>query len=95
MWETIGAVIGLLLALYGAAELIARLCWRLVFAGEAEPLILSVAAGEDAEYRIRRLAAWMRLHPTGYTPSVALSEENAALRRLCEELGLVCTVKDT
>lgn len=95
MWESIGAVIGLLLALYGAADLIARLCWRLVFAGEAPPLTLS-AAGEDAEYRIRRFAAWMRLRPAGgFTPTVVLPDENEQLQRLCEELGLqVCTVKD-
>ncbi len=95
MWETIGAVIGLLLALYGAADLIMRLCWRLVFAGKAESLIVS-AAGEDAEYRIRRFAMWMRLRPAGvFTPTVLLREDDTALRRLCEELGLrVCTAKD-
>ncbi len=95
MWESIGAVIGLLLALYGAADLVMRLCWRLVFAGEVQPLILSVS-GEDAEYCIRRFAMWMRLRPAGgVTPTVLLRDEDAALRRLCEELGLgVCTAKD-
>lgn len=95
MWESIGAVIGLLLALYGAADLIMRLCWRLVFAGEAQRLTLS-AAGEDAEYRIRRFAMWMRLRPAGgFTPTVVLPDENEQLQRLCEELGVqVCTAKD-
>lgn len=90
MWETIGAVIGLLLALYGAADLIARLCWRLVFAGESEPLTLSVA-GENAEYQIRRFAAWVRLRPAGgYLPTVVLTEENESLMQLCAALGLIC-----
>jgi len=90
MWETIGAVIGLLLALYGAADLLMRLCWRVVFAGETDAVTLSVA-GEDAEYRIRRLAAWMRLCPNGgFTPIVVLTEENEPLIRLCTELGLIC-----
>lgn len=95
MWETVGAVIGLLLALYGAADLILRLCWRLVFAGKQEPLTLSVT-GDDAEYRIRRFAAWLRLRPTGgFSPTVILPDENAVLRQVCEELGLhVCTAKD-
>lgn len=89
MWESIGAVIGLLLALYGAAELLARLCWRLVFAGGTEPLILSVTAGEEAEYRIRRFAAWVHLCPAGgFAPSVRLDGESEELRRLCEDLGL-------
>lgn len=88
MWESIGAVIGLLLALYGAGELLARLCWQLVFAGETQPLVLSISVEEDAEYRIRRFAAWLRLHPTGFTPMVSLSEEDTVLRQLCEELGL-------
>ncbi len=95
MWDVIAAVIGLFLAVYGAADLVARLIWRLVFTGEREMLMLS-AASEDAEYRIRRFAAWIRLHPSGgYTPIVLLGEEDAHLQRLCEELGLlVCTAKD-
>ncbi len=95
MWETIGAVIGLLLALYGAADLLMRLCWRVVFAGETDAVTLSVA-GENAEYRIRRFAAWVRLRPAGgFVPTVLLRKEDAVSERLCEELGLrVCTGKD-
>ncbi len=93
MWETIGAVIGLLLALYGTADLIMRLCWRLVFAGTGEPLVLTVTE-KDAEYRIRRFAAWIRLCPAGgFTPTVVLPDENGRLQRLCEELGLAVSVK--
>ena len=85
---------GLLLALYGAADLIARLCWRLVFAGEGESLVLSVSTGEDAEYRIRRFAAWLRVCPTGFTPTVLLAEEDAELYLLCKDLGLAVDVKN-
>ena len=96
MWEMIGVVIALLLALYGVADLIARLCWWLVFVGEAESLILSISAGEGAEYRIRRLAAWTKLCPCGgFTPTVRLDAESEELQRLCEDVGLpVCTSKN-
>lgn len=91
MWESIAAVIALLLAVYGAADLVSRLCWRLVFAGERSALTLTVSADEDAEYRIRRLAAWTRLCPNGgFTPTVVLTEENESLIRLCAGLGLIC-----
>ena len=92
-WEIVAATVALLLAVYGAADLVARVCWRLVFAGERESLILTVAAGRDAEYRIRRLAAWVRLCPNGgFTPTVVLTEENESLMRLCEQLGLICKI---
>lgn len=92
MWNVIGAVIGLLLAVYGAADLVMRLCWRLVFAGEEESLVLSVA-GENAEYRIRRLAMWVHFCPHGvFVPTVVLAEENESLKRLCERLGLICKI---
>ncbi len=91
MWEIIAATIALLLAVYGAADLVARLCWRLVFAGKRETLILTVSAGDDAEFRIRRLATWARLCPNGgFTPTVVLTEENEPLKQLCERLGLIC-----
>lgn len=96
MWEMIAAVVGLLLAVYGTADLVARIVWRMVFGARTEPVTVSVAVGEDAEYRIRRFAAWIRLCPNGgFDPTVLLSEENEPLQRLCDNLGLaVCIVKD-
>ncbi len=91
MWEIIASVIALLLAVYGAADLVVRICWRFIFAGEREPLSFTVFSGDDAEYRIRRLAAWSRLCPNGgFTPIVILTEENEPLIRLCKEMGLIC-----
>lgn len=91
MWEMIASVIALLLAVYGAADLVSRVCWRFIFAGKREQLTFTVSAEEDAEYRLRRLAAWARLCPNGgFTPIVVLAEENEPLIRLCTELGLIC-----
>ena len=87
MWDWIVAMMGLLLALYGVAELIVRFCWRVLFAGEDAPLIFTVTVDDTAEYRLRRLAAWVRLCPKGFTPRVVLSEPSPLLFRLCEELG--------
>ena len=90
MGEMIAATIGLLLAVYGVADLIARLCWCVVFTGDRPPLTFSVTVGEDAEYRIRRFATWVRLCPGGFTPTVVLNEPNQALLQLCQRLGLIC-----
>ena len=93
MWELLAAVVALLLAVYGAADMMMRLCWRLIFAGECESLVLTVSPGREAEYRIRRLAAWARLCPnSGFVPMVVLTEDNEPLIRLCEQLGLVCKI---
>lgn len=87
----IASVIALLLAVYGAADLVSRVCWRFIFAGKREPLNFTVSVDGDAEYRIRRLAAWARLCPNGgFTPIVVLTQENEPLIRLCTELGLIC-----
>ena len=93
MWDVIAAVIGLLLAVYGAADLTLRLCWRVIFAGEDTPFTVTVTVDESAEYRLRRLAAWMRFCPKGFTPRVALTAPSESLKRLCEQLGF--TVEDT
>ena len=90
MWEVIGTTLGLLLALYGAAELIWRLCFCLLLGGchRRDPILVPVEE-EEAEYRLRRLAVWYRLCPNrGFEPIVLLSEENNVLRALCEELHL-------
>ena len=80
-------MIGLLLALYGVAELVLRLCWRFLFAGEDTPLVITVTVDDTAEYRLRRLAAWVHLCPKGFTPHIVLSAPSHLLCRLCEELG--------
>lgn len=91
MGEIIAATVALLLAVYGLADLVVRVCWRLVFTGEREPLVLTVIAGDNAEYRIRRLAVWARLCPhKGFAPTVRLTQDSPVLEDLCRELGIPC-----
>lgn len=64
MWEIVSGLLGLLLAVYGAAELITRVAYRWALAGR-EPhgyLLLPVrGARTDAEYLARRLRALRRI----------------------------------
>ena len=93
MWEIVGTSVALLLAVYGVADLVLHLCWRLLFVGRPELITLKVKAGEDAEYHIRRLAMWARLSPRGaFVPAVELTEDNVSLKQLCERLGLICEI---
>ncbi len=91
-WETLCAVIGLLLALYGAADLILRGVSRLLFGKGEEPLVCPVRD----EFRLRRLALWQQWVPSGgIRPAVLLCEDDRQVRRLCTELGLnVITPKE-
>ena len=96
MWEQLAAALGLLLAVYGAAELILRICYRLLFfeKGLPEVLVYHVSENPQAEYRLRRLAAWLCLCPTGVF-LVKVNTENPSLQKLCVQLRLpVVTEKE-
>jgi len=86
MWNTIAGIVGLLLAVYGVADLIVRVCYRLLFASERDIVYMNVQ-GEDAEYRIRRLAMWRNLMPSsGYEWVILLPDDVPELQTLCAEL---------
>lgn len=89
MGNMIAAVVGLLLALYGAADLIVRICYRVLFGRRtARGRLLLHARGKDAEYQIRRLAVWRYLVPDGgFDWVVVLSDTDSACQKLCDELG--------
>lgn len=91
-WEAVCAVIGLLLALYGAVDLLLRCVYRLVFGKGEEHVVCPVRD----ELRLRRLAMWQQWAPSGgIRPTVLLCESDRQTRRLCEELGLcVLTQKE-
>ena len=89
MWEQLAAALGLLLAVYGAAELILRICYRLLFfeKGESEVLVYHLPDNKQAEYRLRRLAVWLRLCPTGVF-LIKVNTQNPDHQKLCEQLRL-------
>ncbi len=89
MWNTVAGVVGLLLAVYAAADLIVRICYRLLFTRRSERDVVVLHVQEDdAEYRIRRLAMWRNLMPnSGYKWVVLLPDTMPELRKLCSELG--------
>ena len=88
MGQTIASVIGLCLAVYGAAELIGRVACKLVFGKGTLPTVIWVRA-EEAEYRLRQLAAWRRyVCRDTVQPTVLLQNEDDMVRRLGEELGI-------
>ncbi len=91
-WETVAAVIGLLLALYGAAELCLCAVQRLVLGKATYPLICITRE----EGRLRQLRLWMHQAPCGaFCPTVWCAPHDEQTRRLCEELSIpVVTEKE-
>ena len=90
MGTTVVSVIGLLLALYGAADLSVRICYGLLFKNRAErDQLVLVVETRHAEYRLRRLALWRNLIPDGgYDMVVVYPSAMPQVRVLCEELGI-------
>lgn len=86
MGEIVAAVVGLILAFYGAIELVGRLCCRILFSEDEEPETLTLwVNGTSAEYRVRRLAAWRWMLPLkGVELAVVTDEPEAACA--CEEV---------
>lgn len=84
-WETVAAVIGVLLALYGASELCLCVIQRLVFGKANYPLICITRE----EGRLRQLCLWMHQAPRGaFCPTVWCAPNDEKTRRLCEELSI-------
>lgn len=94
MWETVFFIVGLLLAVYGAADILWRLICRLLsFDREETAYLLVPLCGErdDAEYQARRARVLSR---GGYGQSIqpilldrGLTPRSAALtREVCERL---------
>ncbi len=94
MWEIVSGLLGLLLAVYGAADLITRLAYRWALAGrEPHGYLLLPVRGErtDVEYLARRLRALQRMD-SEWEPvllDVGLTHSAAALtREVCARLSV-------
>lgn len=87
-------------ALYGIADLIERLAFRIIYGnGNRHYLVLFSRKGcEDTEYAVRRLAAARRFFPLGYHTTTLLlttGKPDDSLIGLCERLHIKpCTEKE-
>ncbi len=88
MGTTIAAVVGLLLALYAAADLILRICYCVLFGRTARGCLALHVREHEAEYQIRRLALWRYLVPHGGFDWAVVVPDDGAHQTLCRELGL-------
>lgn len=95
MAEDIAMVLVVLAALYGIADLIGRLAYRLLFGRRGKQYLLTPLVGgrEDMEYRVRQLAAMRRFFPHNAIRSLVVDcglnhEEQQLTQRLCNELRL-------
>lgn len=93
MAEDIAMVLVILAALHGAADLIFRMAFRVLF-GKCEHLYLTMLLSgdkDDAEFHIRRLAAIRRFFPSGHVKAITIDrgvdeEQKAIAQKLCNEL---------
>ena len=98
MAEDIAMVIVIVAALYGVADLMGRLAYRILFAkGGRQYVVVPLTRGrEDAEYAVRRLGATRHFFPHGTVYPLLVDwdlgeEEQQLTQRLCDELRLeVC-----
>jgi hypothetical protein len=92
MVEELAIVAVLVLALYGVADLIERLVFRLLFGkGEDQYLLVPVTESEEtAEYAVRRLTATCRFFPPCHrvVPLVVSDTPSMAIQNMCENIGV-------
>ncbi len=99
MAEELALALGMLAALYGVADIIGRLAFRLLFSKKGgQQYLLVPLSGEqrDAEYIVRRLSATHRFFPSGAVRPLLVdcgmdAQSREVTGRVCAELQLsVC-----